>query len=89
MYTFAILLTMFFSGKLYQCILEHTDFTSLQKLDLIKTKWDCINYGGQWKNSDNNFDSTLASMKVIFVIMTKESLVNSIRSTVDAKGIDL
>ena len=89
MYTFAILLTMFFSGKLFKCDLEHTQLSSLQKLDLIKTKWDCVNYGGLWKNSDNNFDSTLASMKAIFVIMTKESLVNSIRSTMDAQGIDL
>ena len=50
MYTFAILLTMLLSGKLYSCDLEHTSLTSLQKIDLIRTKWDCLNYGGTWVN---------------------------------------
>lgn len=28
-------------------------------LNLIKTKWDCLNYGGEWVNPDLNFDTTM------------------------------
>ena len=66
MYSFATLLTVFFSGKLFTCHLEHTQLSSQQKLDLIETKWDCLNYGGSWRNADTNFDGIFDSMKAIF-----------------------
>ena len=74
MYTFGIFMTTLLSGKLYSCQLEHTSLTSLQKIDLIKTKWDCLSYGGEWENDDANFDNIVNSMRNIFVLQTNEHL---------------
>lgn len=75
MYSFATVLTVFLSGKLYACDLEHTVLSREQKHGLIRTKWDCLNYGGSWINPDNNFDNVLSSIKAIFLIQTKEALI--------------
>lgn len=39
---------------------------------LIITKWDCINYGGEWSNRDYNFDNIGNSMITLFGIMSSE-----------------
>ena len=48
MYTFAILFTQVFSGSGFSCTMDHVSLSELQKLEVIKTKHDCINYGGEW-----------------------------------------
>ena len=74
-YFFAILMTTLFSGKLHKCELEHiSGLSRLQKLDLVQTKWDCLNYGGEWLNSDHNFDNTVQSMVVIFIVQSTKRL---------------
>ena len=68
-YSFAILMTTLFSGKLHSCDLNHiSGLSALQKFDLIKTKWDCLNYGGEWKQSFIHLDNSMHSMMVIFVL---------------------
>lgn len=39
---------------------------------VINTKWDCINYGGEWVNPDYNYDNTLKSFITLFGIMSSE-----------------
>ena len=41
-------------GKFYYC-----DFTNIPEYahEEIGTKWDCIDYGGEWLNKPGNFDS--------------------------------
>lgn len=34
----------------------------------ITTKWDCLNYGGEWANSDLNFDTTFESIITLVTI---------------------
>jgi len=34
----------------------------------IQTKWDCLNYGGEWINSDLNFDTTTTSIITLITI---------------------
>lgn len=69
MYTFAILLTTLFSGKSHHCLFDHLAMTIDQKQELIRNKWDCLNYGGEWQAKYGiNFDNTFQSMIMIFVI---------------------
>ena len=44
---FAILFTTFFKGVFYRC---DVDMIPLHVRHLIKDKYDCIDYGGDWVN---------------------------------------
>lgn len=70
MYIFAIMLTTIFSGTSKSCYLEQAQLSSLQKEKLIKTKWDCLNYGGEWQNDDVHFDNLLQSLVLIFIMQS-------------------
>ena len=90
MYIAAVLMTIFLSGKLYYCELSHTTLSEWQKLELIRDKWDCLNYGGSWeKDRTPNFDNTLSSMMTIFILQSNENLLSSMQKSVDAVGIDM
>lgn len=64
----AIVMTNLYSGALFHCYTEHLELSSGQGRELITTKWDCLNYGGEWINSDFNFDRTKSSMTTIGII---------------------
>lgn len=54
----------------------------------IKTKWDCINSGGEWVNADMNFDSTLDSYVSLLAISTVEGWENLMWNAVDTSEVD-
>jgi hypothetical protein len=64
----AILCTTLLAGKFYGCKLDHLDLSHEYRADLVHTKWDCLNYGGEWLNPDLNFDTTLQSVLTLMTI---------------------
>jgi voltage-dependent calcium channel R type alpha-1E len=66
LFLLGILHTTLFGGGFWQCSYDHLiDNGSMsyeQTQVVIKSKWDCINNGGEWINSDYNFDNTLLSI---------------------------
>ena len=88
MYTFAILLTTLFSGTSHSCSLDQSTLTNQQKKQLIITKWDCLNYGGEWQPSYINFDNTLKSMILIFVVQTGERFAEIYTAMINSVAID-
>ena len=50
------------------CHMDDVPLSYRQKEAFIKTKWDCLNYGGEWINPDLHFDTTLDSMLTILTI---------------------
>lgn len=54
-------------GKYYHC--DNYDLTSLSS---IKTKYDCLNAGGDWINPERNFDNILVAMLTLFEMMASE-----------------
>ena len=90
MYTFAILLTTLFSGQAHHCMFDHLPLSITQKEELIKSKWDCINYGGEWThNMALNFDNTLHSMLMIFILQSGNRMEDIYLTMIDAVGVDL
>lgn len=67
MFMISILLTTLLSGKLFSCDMEHTNLGDRQKSELILTKWDCLNYGGEWVAPHMNFDDTMQGMLTLFI----------------------
>ena len=84
----SILLTSLLSGKLSNCDLGHTSLSVAQQDSLVKTKWDCLSYGGLWVTSPMNFDNTLRGMLTLFIFQSREGWVGLMWDSVDAAGVD-
>lgn len=81
-FLFGILHTTLFGGLFWSCHFDHLNSNGSlsfeQTSELIRTKWDCINFGGEWTNADFNFDNIWSSMLVLFGIQTKEGWYNPV-----------
>mmetsp|Transcript_42176 Transcript_42176/g.40415 ORF Transcript_42176/g.40415 Transcript_42176/m.40415 type:complete len:126 (+) Transcript_42176:626-1003(+) len=62
MLIFGILGISYFKGRLFFCD-DSTGFDNI-----IETKWDCLNTGGDWTNNSFNFDNILEAMKSLVLI---------------------
>ena len=56
-------------------------------IDLIETKWDCLDYGGEWLNYQSNFDNVLAAMMTMFGMMTTEGWMDIMFYAIDARQL--
>ena len=62
---FSIMGVSFFKGAFFSCVLpEDAD----QELKIV-TKQDCTDNGGEWTNSNMNFDNTMSAMNALFLMM--------------------
>ena len=74
-FMFSIVQINLFMNKFYRCNTEHLSMKSGQKRQLIFTKWDCLNYGGEWVRPDLNFDSITNSFITLASLQTTEGWV--------------
>ena len=85
----AIFNVTFFKGQMFYCITDNIP-TLYQDFDLLlKTKQDCMDYGGDWVNSDQNFDNFFKSLVVVFQMSTTEGWVDVMWRVIDAAGINM
>lgn len=59
-----------------------------QSKSLIETKWDCLNYGGEWIRPDLNFDTLGDSFWTITSIASREGWTKVLWNTIDSKAVD-
>ena len=88
MFMISILFTSLLSGKMFKCDLDHTDLAYSQQQKLIANKWDCLNYGVIWRDSDFNYDNTLQGMMALFVFQTLEGWIILMYDSVDAVDVN-
>ena len=77
-----------YSGKFHDCYFEHLDLEKSQKASLIRTKWDCLNYGGEWINSDFNYDKIGRSFVTLTSLQGNEGWINVLYNAIDATEYD-
>jgi voltage-dependent calcium channel T type alpha-1G len=82
---FAILGTNMYKGLFFYCL---TDNVPEGLADKITDKFDCMDYGGEWVNKDQNFDGVLSSIITLFNVMTTEGWIGVMWDAVDASAID-
>lgn len=82
---FSIMGVSFFKGRFFKCrhIPEGVDE------DDIITKDDCIRLGGKWRNSNMNFDNSVAAMNSLFLMMQGEGWTESMYRAMDSTDIDM
>lgn len=87
---FLLLFGIFFlnilKGKFYHC---HFPENLKINMDLIDTKYDCVNYGGHWKNENIHFDDIPNALLSLFTMSTTEGWVVFMNDAVDSRGIGL
>ena len=89
-----------FKGKLHTCnglsemqtaMVEATYGLEMYPTKTFKKhflKADCLALGGEWKNSDQNFDTTFQSMLTLIQMSTTEGWVDVMNSGIDGTGVD-
>jgi len=78
---FSILGTTFYKGLFYVC---NMDNVPAEEQDNIQTMWECMDYGGEWVNSDVNFDNVLQSILTFFTVITTEGWVTVMWAAVNS-----
>ena len=79
---FSIMGVSFFKGSFYHCLGEFS-------MDDIITKQNCIDKGGQWRNTNAHFDDVFSAMLNLFSMTTTEGWVDVMNSGIDSVGIDM
>ena len=51
------------------------------------TKWDCMDYGGEWINKEGNFDNVINAMLTMFGMMSTEGWLEVMWDAVDSTEI--
>lgn len=64
MLIFGILCVSYFKGKFFNC--KSSPLSGLA----VANKWDCLGAGGEWVNSDGNFDNLLEAIWMLFIMAT-------------------
>ena len=84
----AIVQNHIYSGKFHDCYSEHLGLTSHQMGKLIRTKWDCLNYGGEWITPDFNYDKIGRSFVTLTSLSSNEGWSQVLFSAIDVSEID-
>jgi len=70
----------YFKGTFFKCHQDNIPDTNL----IVYNKWDCLNLGGEWINSDRNFDNILDGIKTLFEMSSTEGWTDVMWAGVDA-----
>ena len=71
-------------GKFWYC---DTTFVEDYNIDEIQTKWDCLDYGGEWVNKENNFDNVQTGMLTMFGMSSTEGWLDVMWDAVDTTEV--
>eukprot|EP00347_Sterkiella_histriomuscorum_P013361 403365010 len=82
---FGIIATSYFKGKFFFC---NTTGITLPNILVINQKWECINAGGTWMNSQYGFDNILDSVQTMFQMSSTSGWSTVMYSGIAATEID-
>ena len=82
---FDIIGVNYFRGRFSRC-----DFSNIPReyMPNVKTKWDCLDYGGDWITIYPNLDNIKSGFILFFEMMTTEDWVKYMYIAMDSNDID-
>ena len=83
-FVFAVIGIAFFKGTFYYCQLNSSEGVDIE----IKTIYDCMNLGGEWRNRDFHYDNIFMAMIALFELFTAKCWINTSMALPDSIGID-
>ena len=75
-----------FRGTYFYC---EKPIKSKIMIDLVDSKFDCLNLGANWVLPPRNFDNILSAMLTLFEMMSSEDWLTPAYMGIDSRGIDL
>jgi len=75
-----------FRGQFYTC--ENAPKLKINS-NKVSTKFDCLNFGGNWLNNKRNFDNIIIAILTLFEMMSSEDWLNVAYKGIDSTGIDM
>ncbi len=84
---FGIIGISFFKGEFFHCHLYEQNPENEDALVNVITVFDCLNEGGEWLNSDFNFDNIVNAVLTLFSISTTEGWVDTMHSAMSMVDI--
>ena len=85
LFIFSIQAVSLLKGTFYYCNANNIPEYAVVE---ITTKWDCLDYGGDWVNKDGNFDHVFRAMLTIFGMISTEGWLDVMWSAVDSTNIN-
>lgn len=85
----AILCCTLFSGQFWYCETGHLGLDDYMIKYGIKTRYDCLMFGGEWVNPDFQFDTTADSMLTLLSIQSTEGWVDTMWYMIDVEGQEI
>jgi len=82
---FAIVGLNYFKGFFYRCNFTYIPLFLHRR---VKTKWDCLDYGGEWQKIDPNYDNIWESILVFFQMMTGDNWTKFLFLSLDSSLIN-
>lgn len=79
---FGVLCVSYFKGKLYYCLKDQVGIEVIENLvmnpdlskeKIIRSKWDCINAGGEWFARPFSLNNILNAIYTLFIMATTSS----------------
>ena len=85
---FGVVGVNYFKGLYYTCNLGATSWSQVDSGTTMFYKQDCLNYGGEWQKTFQNFDNILSSMMTLFQISMLCSWSSVMYQGMSVTGID-
>jgi hypothetical protein len=82
---FAVIGMTYFRGLFSRCMFDNMPTKYMYK---VVTKWDCMDYGGEWISPYPNFDNIRSSFILLFEMMTTENWTYYMYAAMDITHID-
>lgn len=75
----------------YKGLYNYCDKTNISSVysDLLITKWDCLNYGGEYLRRESTFDNVPEALKVLFSISQTCAWTTPMFQSTYAVGMDM
>jgi len=86
-FIYAIIGVSLFKGLFFHCVFDG-DEDEANLLPLVDTKDDCLALGGEWINTERNFDNIVSSLLSLFEIITTEGWMEVMYHGIDSRRID-
>jgi hypothetical protein len=84
---FAIIGVNLYKGRHEYCLIDHlVGLSDEQKIGLINTSTDCLNYGGEWQTQETNFNTIDAALMQIFSLSQTCNWMFDMHLVQDSRG---
>ena len=82
LFVFGIIAVNYLKGVFFYCVTIDEELANL-----VYTREDCFDHGGDWINHDLNFDNIFSSLSTLFQISTTEGWVEEMFNGIDFVGV--